>query len=338
MQPNMHTVTLSSRSTTERLVINIPVADERQPATAADVPPSTTILVSPHLDDHLSLSFPPFATDPSSSSTSFSNPAADPESSAVPSSPRLSSEQRRHRRRMKHRDIDATRRGREAAALGELEAALAMTDGVAPQAGLDSAARTKKKPKSKGAILAMAALRITQLHAMMTTESVALAHTAFFRSTSTQVAIFGPKIRRCVDANDAFCQFTGYSHHDLLQSRLAFCPAPPLRLTSAPSERPSAATGRGGVEQWEVDELGRTVPVPLEQLQHNWDQLQLLLQGARRKVLCTFRIALAGQRLTESQCELWLSGGPLTAPERCATTSRFIIVQTSADKYRPISS
>ena len=271
-----------------------------------------------------------------------SPPATPPDSSSVVL---LTSEQKRHRRRLRHRDIDATRRGREASALIELERAMGVADissePLASERASDatgSAERARRRVKSKAAVIAMAASRIHQLQQSLAAmhqrqthmvDSVSLAHTAFFRTTSSQVILFSPSTRRCVDANEAFCHFTGYSHRELLHSRLAFCPAPHPRL-------PSAA---GGIvaEQWEIDELGRTVPVPLEQIQHNWEQIKLLVTGVRRKVICTFRIALAGQRLTESQCECWLSGQwPLAAPEDCRTTERFIIVQTSAEMYRSV--
>ena len=192
----------------------------------------------------------------------------------------------------------------------------------APEAASNSADRRRKR--SKAAVIAMAARRIEQLQQ---SASLSFAHTAFFRATALQVLVFSPSSRRCVDANDAFCHFTGYSYSQLVHSRLALCIAPIRHMT-----------GRDEVvEQWEVDELGRTVPVPPEQTRHNWAQLGLLLAGEKRKVLCTFRVALSGQRLTESQCECWLSGQwPMPAPEVCTATERLIVVQTSPDRYRSI--
>ena len=160
-------------------------------------------------------------------------------------------------------------------------------------------------------------------------QGLSLTYATYFHTSSVQAVVFSLSERRLVDANEAFCRFTGYSYRQLRQSRLAFCPGQRLRvLSSRPCDVPEA-----GWEQWEVDADGRIVPVPVEQLQLNLDNLGSLLQGTRR-VVCTFRIALAGQHLTESQCDCWLTGGPIVSSENCGTSGRFIVVQTSADRYR----
>ena len=174
---------------------------------------------------------------------------------------------------------------------------------------------------------ALQRLEQRQLH-----QGLSLAYGTFFHTSPVQAVVFSLHERRCVDANEAFCRFTGYSHSQLQQSRLAFCPAQPVRLLS--QNAPSCAAAVAGWEQWEVDASGRTVPVPREQLQLNLDNLSRLLEGSQTSVVCVFQIALAGQQLTESQCDCWLAGGPLTEAEDCKTTSRFIVVQTTADRYR----
>lgn len=172
---------------------------------------------------------------------------------------------------------------------------------------------------------AMQQLEQRQMH-----QGLSLAYGTFFHTSPVQAVVFSLRERRCVDANEAFCQFTGYSHRQLQQSRLAFCPAQRPR----PPPTPLCASAAEGWEQWEVDARGRTVPVPVEQLQLNLENLNLLMQGSQSRVVCLFRIALAGQRLTESQCDCWLAGGPVTTPEDCTASDRFIIVQTTADRYR----
>ena len=407
----MHTVTMSSSGSAERCVINIPVADCAEwpidggdDSAAAPIPlpqADTLSIVLPSASSSSYSSAPaasfasrvarPRSSSPSSSATSPRAPAPPPEAAPLP----LTREQRQRRRKAQHRDIDATRREREAGALQDLEEALSRLDSAAPGSASDdfggewrpllreeespaaeepAAQRPHKRPRSKAAVIATAAARITELqqsfaalqrqqrkcqaedeqrrllhalhghgHGHEPHQQQSLAYASFFRLSPAQLILFSPTMRRCVDANEAFCAFTGYSRHELVQSRLALCPA----HSSDPllAEQRSGVAGGRRVEQWEVDATGRTVLVPREQAQWNGEQMALLFSGKRRRVVCVFRIALAGQRLAESQCECWLTGEPLTAPESCGTsdrpatrpiTERLIVAQTSADKYRAV--
>ena len=385
--PFVHTVTLSSKSTADRCVINIPVADCHDPV----------LLFSPPSNDWSFQQPPPFLPTLSLSSFSLEQaaPAPDPASPAPPNpppsrsvppptalsrraappssepAPVLTSEQRRLRRKVRHRDIDANRREKEATALAELEKAMDGADHPRHANGgsetvngkllLESGSvdelspsgcvgRPRKRTKSKAAVISTAASRIThleqrlavatqQLERRQMDQTLSLAYASFFHTSPTQAVVFSPSERRIVDANDAFCRFAGYSHRELQQSRIAFCPAPSKQNPNGRrlEQRAREAAEQAEVEQWEVDANGNTVLVPVEQQQHNLDRLEMLMVGSRRKVVCIFRIALAGQQLTESQCDCWLTGGPVTTPEDCDTTARFIVVQTSADRYRPLT-
>ena len=394
-QPLFHTVTLSSLSTADQCVINIPVADYTAPETptsaaAPNETISTISTISPPPDRAVvtddsssratsrsvrtsspsfssssspaSVTVPvldvsvPAAAEPSGSSSSRSSPLPASDSSSA----ELTVEQRRQRRKVKHRGIDACRREKEASALAELEKALSAhdrhTQPTTEQSLVGSRVREssvesttaersekrQRRTKSKAAVITAAATRISQLqhssaamHQQLEQRQIhhglSLAYATFFHTSPVQAVIFSLGERRCVDANEAFCRFTGYSHRQLQQSRLAFCPGQRVRPTSS---RSCLGTAEAGWEQWEVDASGNVVPVSAEQLQLNMENLGRLLDGSRRTVQCVFRIALAGRQLTESQCDCWLTGEPMTASEDCATTTRFIVVQTTAERYR----
>ena len=407
--PLFLTLTLASPGTADQCVIDIPYAADRNDSGAAThahgITPlsasahNTLSLTQPGVSERgTSRSTPPLPSSSlQSSPTSLPQPIRDepaPHSvssvSSSPSTPSLllfpssvsspgsvepmTSEQRRIRRRVRHRDIDATRREKETSALAELESVVSASEKRVIQSAAvdlissdalqsyssrttsatptitavtsgsvttDSVRKRRKRVGGKASVMAAAAKRIVelersldgmlqQLEQRQMHQGLSLAYGTFFHTSPVQSVIFSLRERRCVDANDAFCRFTGYSHRQLQQSRLAFCPAQPIRLPSTP---PCAATAAGW-EQWEVDAAGRSVPVPLHQLQVNLENLGLLMEGRRTRVVCVFRIALAGQRLTESQCDCWLAGEPATTPGDCTNTARFIVVQTTADRYR----
>ena len=314
LSTSTHVYELCSSSGKDRCVVNIPLAQSP---------------TSPGLS---SASFPPPPSSPSQDSSLSAAPS--PSHSPSPSPP-LTRVQRQQRRAMKHRHIDANRRSKEASALAALEKSLGLPPHDPSIAETDNPGAPSSKPRkrlrSKAAVMDEAAARLAKLERLVAASQV---YRQFFFDCSLQVCMFDPSLSRCVDVNDAYCHFTGYHRWQLLHSRLAMCPHIPAHLRQqreAPTERWSP------LEQWEVDEEGREVPVAAEQLRWNFTQLQCLFSGGNRKVICVFRIALAGQRLMEAQCECWLTGEPLTAPESCDDTRRILVVQTTAAKYRSVA-